>query len=186
MIESRAYDDEHADPVVVLVFSGTHDVSRAINLLSGASPNIEHLKVGARVRDQIRRHAGGRAAMRLLAAHGGPNFLARVGGDRHWSSVSRRRRALRERLTDLHVRHQVELRTAADGDEAAAKRVSAIEAEIVLALMAAEHLYPRRSLGLVMARLAAGYLGALSAMDVRPGLITGVQRAFVLAESKGA
>lgn len=186
MIESRAYDDEHGDPHVVLVFSGTHDVSRAVNLLSGGTPRIEQLAVGERVRAQVRRHAGGRAALRLLAEHGGPDFLARVSGDRHWSSTARRRRALRARLVDLHVRHQAELRAAADGDEAARQRVSAIEAQLVEALMSAEQLYPTRSLGLVLARLAAGYLGALSAMDVRPGLISDVQQALTSAARKAA
>lgn len=31
--ETRAYDNEHGDPVVVLVFTGTHDVSRLVDLL---------------------------------------------------------------------------------------------------------------------------------------------------------
>ena len=81
MIQSGAYDDDHGDPHLVLVFSGTHDVSRAINLLSGGSPVIEQIGVGAKVRDQVKRHNGGRAAMRLLAQHGGQDFLAEVGGD---------------------------------------------------------------------------------------------------------
>src|SRR5690348_5314843 len=33
--ESRAYDNEHGDPVVVLVVTGTHDVSRLVNLFNG-------------------------------------------------------------------------------------------------------------------------------------------------------
>jgi hypothetical protein len=74
--ETRAYDNAHGDPVVVLVATGTHDVSRLLNLLNGASPNCEHLSVGATVNAQVRRHNGGRAAMKLLALHGGPDFSA--------------------------------------------------------------------------------------------------------------
>jgi hypothetical protein len=73
--ETRAYDNEHGDPVVVLVATGTHDVSRLVHLLCGASPNCEQVGVGAVVKSQVKRHNGGRAALRLLAMHGGPNFL---------------------------------------------------------------------------------------------------------------
>lgn len=77
--ESRAYDKPNTDgfppdPVVVLVVEGTHDVSRLINLFAGGSPLIEQLQVGQRMRDQVRRHNAGRAALELLAAHGGPDF----------------------------------------------------------------------------------------------------------------
>lgn len=72
--ETRAYDNTHGDPVVVLVATGTHDVSRLVNLLNGASPNCEHRGLGETVLWQVRRHSGGRAALRLLAAHGGPDF----------------------------------------------------------------------------------------------------------------
>ena len=72
--ETRAYDNEHGDPVVVLVATGTHDVSRLVHLLTGASPNCEHLRLGKAVLQQVRRHNAGRAALRLLAAHGGPDF----------------------------------------------------------------------------------------------------------------
>lgn len=71
--ESRAYDNEHGNPVVVLVATGTHDVSRLVNLLQ--SGNCEQVDLGATVLRQVRRHNGGRAALQLLAAHGGPDFL---------------------------------------------------------------------------------------------------------------
>lgn len=70
--ETRAYDNEHGNPVVVLVATGTHDVSRLVNLLS--SGNCEQVGLGQRVLRQVRRHSGGRAALQLLAAHG-PDFL---------------------------------------------------------------------------------------------------------------
>jgi hypothetical protein len=71
--ETRAYDNEHGDPVVVLVATGTHDVSRLVNLLH--SGNCEQADMATRVLRQVRRHNGGRAALQLLAAHGGPDFL---------------------------------------------------------------------------------------------------------------
>lgn len=71
--ESRAYDNDHGDPVIVLVAEGTHDVSRLVNLLK--SGNCEQVDLGAQVLRQVRRHNGGRAALQLLAAHGGPDFL---------------------------------------------------------------------------------------------------------------
>lgn len=75
--ESRAYDNrtEFGDePVVVVVIAGTHDVSRFVNLLAGGQPVIEQLQLGQRVREQVRRHSGGRAALALLRSHGGPDF----------------------------------------------------------------------------------------------------------------
>lgn len=77
--ESRAYDRDSGDgfgpdPVVVLVVTGTHDVSRLVNLFAGGSPVVEQLAVGERIRQQVQRHNGGRSALRLLAEHGGPDF----------------------------------------------------------------------------------------------------------------
>jgi hypothetical protein len=83
--ETRAYDDEHGDPVVVLVATGTHDVSRLVNLLNGASPNCEQIGLAAAVLRQLRRHNAGRAALRLLRDHGGTDFTeepAEVAEDR--------------------------------------------------------------------------------------------------------
>lgn len=72
-IESRAYDDVHGDPVVVLVVAGTHDVSRLVNLLSTGT--CEQVGVASQVLRQVKRHNGGRAALTLLARHGGPDFM---------------------------------------------------------------------------------------------------------------
>lgn len=71
--ETRAYDNEHGNPVVVLVVTGTHDVSRLVNLLNRG--NCEQVDLSNEVLRQVRRHNGGRAALRLLAAHGGPDLL---------------------------------------------------------------------------------------------------------------
>jgi len=72
--ETRAYDDEHGIPVAVIVATGTHDVSRLINLFGGATANVEQLQTGRKLLAQIRNHNGGRAALQLLARHGGPDF----------------------------------------------------------------------------------------------------------------
>lgn len=73
--ESRAYDNEHGDPVVVLVTTGTHDVSRLVNLLAGSRMALcEHVGVSEQILRQVKRHEGGRAALKLLAAHGGPDL----------------------------------------------------------------------------------------------------------------
>lgn len=76
MYETRAYDNEHGDPVVVLVATGTHDVSRLVNLLAGSRLALcEHMGLSEKILRQVKRHNGGRAALKLLAAHGGPDFL---------------------------------------------------------------------------------------------------------------
>ena len=56
-----------------------HDCSTALAdaitaVFVGASPNCEQLRLGELIRKGVRRHNGGRAAIRLLAAHGGPDF----------------------------------------------------------------------------------------------------------------
>ncbi|WP_409186443.1 hypothetical protein F9C11_20325 [Amycolatopsis sp. VS8301801F10] len=84
MYESRAYDrpsEFGPDPVVVLVVSGTHDVSRLVHLLNGGSVLCEQLEVGEKLAAQVARHNGGQAALKLLAHHGGPDLLERLGGD---------------------------------------------------------------------------------------------------------
>lgn len=79
--ESRAYQKRYdadgfpPEPFVVLVVEGTHDVSRLVNLFSGAPITIEQQQVGKRLVRQVREHDGGQSALRLLAAHGGPDFL---------------------------------------------------------------------------------------------------------------
>jgi hypothetical protein len=73
--ESRAYDNEHGHPVVVLVATGTHDVSRLVNLLAGSRMALcEHMTVSQTLLRQVKRHNGGQAALKLLAAHGGPDL----------------------------------------------------------------------------------------------------------------
>lgn len=72
--ESRAYDNEWGEPVVVLVVSGEHDVSRLINLFNSGMCLVEHLQVGEKMLRQVRRHNGGREALELLRRHGGPDF----------------------------------------------------------------------------------------------------------------
>lgn len=78
MYESRAYDKPGdafgPEPVVVLVVTGTHDVSRLVNLFAGGQPVVEQLQVGKRIREQVKRHNGGQAALKLLRDHGGPDF----------------------------------------------------------------------------------------------------------------
>lgn len=81
--EFRAYDNDHGDPVVVLVTTGTHDVSRLVNLLAGSRlALVEHMDVSEKIRKQVRRHNGGRAALQLLAAHGGPDLRDLADPDR--------------------------------------------------------------------------------------------------------
>lgn len=76
MYETRAYDNEHGDPVAILVATGGHDVSRLVNLLAGSRTALcEHMGLSEQLLRQIKRHNGGRAALHLLAAHGGPDLL---------------------------------------------------------------------------------------------------------------
>lgn len=80
MYESAAYDKPNddgfpPDPVAIVVATGTHDVSRLVNLLNGGQPLTEQRALGGRLAGQVRRHNAGRAALRLLAAHGGPDLL---------------------------------------------------------------------------------------------------------------
>lgn len=82
--QSRAYDNEHGDPVVALVATGTHDVSRLVNLLNGATPNSEQRELAATVLRQVRRHNAGRAALRLLRDHGGPDFTDESATSEHF------------------------------------------------------------------------------------------------------
>ena len=63
-VDMRAYDNEHGDPVVVLVTTGTYDVSRLVALLSGG--RCEDQDTARRLREMVRRGNGGRAALRLL------------------------------------------------------------------------------------------------------------------------
>jgi hypothetical protein len=71
-VETRAYDNEHGNPVVVIVVEGTFDVSRLVQLF--ASGRCEDVATAERMRRQVRAHNGGRAALALLRDHGGPDF----------------------------------------------------------------------------------------------------------------
>lgn len=77
MYEHRAYDKPGdafgPDPVVVMVVTGTHDTSRLVHLM--ARGTIEQLQVADKLVRQLRRHNGGRAALELLRAHGGPDLV---------------------------------------------------------------------------------------------------------------
>lgn len=79
MYESRAYDNEHGEPVVVLVATGHHDVSRLVHTLNGAPPVVEQIGVGHAVVRQLKRHGSGMAALRLLKQHGGADFTDEAG-----------------------------------------------------------------------------------------------------------
>lgn len=72
MMESRAYDNDYGDPVVVLVVTGTHDVSRLVHVLT--SGNCEQGDLGRKITRQVRRQSGGQAALELLKHHGGADF----------------------------------------------------------------------------------------------------------------
>jgi|SRR5579871_1005636 len=77
-VDLRVYDNEHGDPVVVMVTTGTFDVSRLAGLLK--SGRCEDQALADALVAGCRRHNGGRAALKLLAAHGGPDLLERVSG----------------------------------------------------------------------------------------------------------
>ncbi|MFI6634318.1 hypothetical protein ACIBI7_36015 [Nonomuraea fuscirosea] len=79
MYETRAHTTEAGDPVVVIVATGTTDVSRLVHLLQGGSPSSEQRDLAEQVTRQVRRRPGGRDALRLLAEHGGPDLLTTVG-----------------------------------------------------------------------------------------------------------
>lgn len=72
-VESRAYD-EAGEPVVVLVVRGLHDVATLIRLMS--ADGHRHSAVSKALRQKVRRHNTGQAALRFLAEHGGPDFTA--------------------------------------------------------------------------------------------------------------
>lgn len=72
MIETRAFDNHHHEPVVVVVATGTHDVSRLVQLFSTGT--CEQVDVGQRIARQLRRHNAGRYALKLLRDHGGKDF----------------------------------------------------------------------------------------------------------------
>jgi hypothetical protein len=89
---SRAYDKHTGDgfppdPVVVLVVTGTHDVSRLVSLLNGGQPVVEQVALGQRIVRQVKRHNAGRAALELLRDHGGPDFTDDLDRDKSWNDA---------------------------------------------------------------------------------------------------
>jgi hypothetical protein len=77
MYENRAYEkqtDFGPEPVVVIVVTGTHDTSRLVHLM--ARGTIEQIQVADKLVRQLRRRNGGRAALELLRAHGGPDLVS--------------------------------------------------------------------------------------------------------------
>lgn len=86
-IETRAYDKPNndgfpPDPVVVLVATGTTDVSRLVYAL--ARGNSEQVKQAEHISRQLRRHNAGRAALSLLKQHGGLDFTEQPADDVAW------------------------------------------------------------------------------------------------------
>lgn len=75
-VDLRVYDNEHGDPVVVMVTTGMFDVSRLAGLLErGRVEDFGRYKALLRA---LVRHNTGRMALKLLADHGGPDLLERV------------------------------------------------------------------------------------------------------------
>ena len=72
-VETRAYDDQ-GEPVAVMVARGLHDVATLIRLLS--TDGHRHSHVSKSLRQKVRRHNAGQAALRFLAEHGGSDFTA--------------------------------------------------------------------------------------------------------------
>jgi hypothetical protein len=72
--ESRAYDNERGEPVVVLVVTGQHDVSRLVHTMTTAP--AEQMHAGRNLARQLKRHNKGHAALALLKRHGGADFTA--------------------------------------------------------------------------------------------------------------
>lgn len=84
-VDLRVYDNEHGDPVVVMVTTGTFDVSRLAALM--AQGRCEDLGRSRAISRALSRHNGGTAALRLLAAHGGPDLLQAVAGEERWNDA---------------------------------------------------------------------------------------------------
>jgi broad specificity phosphatase PhoE len=84
MYEFRVYSknsavfDVEPEPVVVLVATGEHDVSRLVNLFNGGQVLIEQLGIGKLIAQKASRTKEGRAALKLLEQHGGPDLLEKA------------------------------------------------------------------------------------------------------------
>lgn len=72
--QDNSADGFGPDPIVTMTVRGTFDVSRLLNLLNGAGARCEDLDRAEELAAKLRRHAGGRAALQTLKAHGGPDF----------------------------------------------------------------------------------------------------------------
>jgi len=75
-VKAHVYDDEHGNPVVITVTTGTFDVSRQVALLN--SGRCEDIGLARKITSDVRRHRGGRAALKTLRDHGGPDLLEEV------------------------------------------------------------------------------------------------------------
>jgi hypothetical protein len=73
MIDSRVGTNEQGDPFVVVVATGTHDISRLLGQFTQST--CEWGEAARRLRKQARGTANTRRAMRLLQEHGGPSFV---------------------------------------------------------------------------------------------------------------
>jgi hypothetical protein len=85
MIKIRVTDIPHDapfehEPKITITVQGTHDVSRAVNLL--AHGLTEHVHVAAQLVSKLRALPGGVAALRLLAEHGGTDYTVEYPGGR--------------------------------------------------------------------------------------------------------
>jgi hypothetical protein len=72
----HVYENEHGDPVVVMVTTGTHDVSRLVSLMERG--RCEDLGRARELLAACWRHKSGRAALHVLRDHGGPDLLERT------------------------------------------------------------------------------------------------------------
>jgi hypothetical protein len=88
----RVYANEHGDPVVVMVTTGTHDVSRLVALMERG--RCEDVGRAHQLLAACRRANAGRTALNLLAEHGGPDLLTPAPG---WQD---RARALHQAVAD--------------------------------------------------------------------------------------
>lgn len=71
-VDIKAYTAPSGDPVLVHVVAGAHDISRHVAVhAQGRCEDQGHVQTMTRA---LRRHGAGRAAMRLLARHGGPDW----------------------------------------------------------------------------------------------------------------
>lgn len=125
--EIRVYDQAPGDPVVVMVTSGTYDVSRLALLLHKG--RCEESARADYIRRALKRHSGGRAALALLRDHGGPDLLEDVTvEDRERgelrAEVDRLRAKLSTATTD-HLSHAAALHRICDERSAAIDRLTA-------------------------------------------------------------